>query len=67
MLVYGSSDKEDCKNIEAVIKLSGGARNADVQFSTRNLSMQDTYIALISQATFEIVNNSDVPVDFSWR
>jgi hydrocephalus-inducing protein len=67
MLVYGSSDKEDCKNIEAAIKLTGAARNADVQFSSRNLNMQDTYIALISQATFEIINNSDVPVDFSWR
>lgn len=39
----------------------------DIQFSTRNLQHHDTYIALLSQATFDIYNNSDIPVDFSWR
>ena len=32
-----------------------------------HLAAEDTYIALTNQATVTITNNSDVPVDFSWR
>lgn len=49
------------------IKLKGRAVNLDIRFSTRNLQLEDTYIALLSQATVDIINNSDVPIDFSWR
>ena len=62
ILSYG-----DDANIQAVIKLKGQAVNVDIQFSTRNLQLQDTYIARLSQATVDIINNSDIPVDFSWR
>ncbi len=54
-------------DVQAVIRLKGHAVNVDIQFSTRNLQLQDTYIARLSQSTVDIINNSDIPVDFSWR
>ncbi len=50
-----------------IIKLVGGGRNVDVKFSTRLLNMEDTYLGLKTRGTLLITNNSDVPVDFSFR
>ncbi|CAD7931174.1 unnamed protein product [Amoebophrya sp. A25] len=62
ILTYGDSTP-----MVAHVKLKGSAAELDIQFETRNVQMPDTYIALMSQATVDITNNSDHPVDFSWR
>ncbi|CAD7939993.1 unnamed protein product [Amoebophrya sp. A120] len=62
VLCYG-----DSAPVEACTKLRGRGCNLDIQFETRNVLLHDTYIALMSQATVDIINNSDHPVDFSWR
>jgi hypothetical protein len=54
---------------DSMINMSGSAICADIQFlpSSRVIRMPDTYLNLKTVQTFEIYNNSDVPVDFSWR
>ena len=39
----------------------------NVKVSHRFVNLADTYIALSAQSTITIENNSDVPIDFSWR
>eukprot|EP00931_Biecheleriopsis_adriatica_P045665 TRINITY_DN2614_c0_g1_i1.p1 TRINITY_DN2614_c0_g1~~TRINITY_DN2614_c0_g1_i1.p1 ORF type:complete len:5069 (-),score=1280.39 TRINITY_DN2614_c0_g1_i1:105-14627(-) len=53
--------------LEAVATLRGGALNAEVSLSHSLLMVEDTYVGLESQGVVTIRNDSDVPVDFSWR
>eukprot|EP00930_Biecheleria_cincta_P015308 TRINITY_DN12810_c0_g1_i1.p1 TRINITY_DN12810_c0_g1~~TRINITY_DN12810_c0_g1_i1.p1 ORF type:complete len:5041 (+),score=1000.88 TRINITY_DN12810_c0_g1_i1:126-15248(+) len=53
--------------LEAVSTLRGAACNANVSLSHSLLMVDDTYVGLESQGVVTIRNDSDVPVDFSWR
>jgi hydrocephalus-inducing protein len=53
--------------LEAVASVYGAASNAEVVVSTDHLIIDDTYVGLETQGVVIIRNNSDVPVDFSWR
>jgi hypothetical protein len=53
--------------LEAVAMLYGAAANAEVSLSHSLLVIEDTYVGLETQGVVIIRNNSDVPVDFSWR
>ncbi|CAK9098498.1 unnamed protein product [Durusdinium trenchii] len=53
--------------LEAVATLRGQARNAEVSLSHSLLLIEDTYVGLESQGVVTIRNDSDVPIDFSWR
>lgn len=52
---------------EAVATLMGSANNAAVSLSDSLLVIEDTYVGLETHGVVVIRNNSDVPVDFSWR
>ncbi|CAE7232366.1 HYDIN [Symbiodinium sp. CCMP2456] len=60
LILYGDG-------IEAYMALKGKAENVSVTFSANQLQMEDTFIALSTQKTIVIHNNSEIPVDFSWR
>jgi hydrocephalus-inducing protein len=53
--------------MEASALLRGSASNAEVSLSHSLLVIDDTYVGLETQAVVTIRNDSDVPVDFSWR
>ncbi|CAJ1423658.1 unnamed protein product [Effrenium voratum] len=54
--------------MEAVATLRGQACNAEVSLSHSLLLIEDdTYVGLESQGVVTIRNDSDVPIDFSWR
>eukprot|EP00929_Paragymnodinium_shiwhaense_P007666 TRINITY_DN111574_c0_g1_i1.p1 TRINITY_DN111574_c0_g1~~TRINITY_DN111574_c0_g1_i1.p1 ORF type:complete len:5027 (+),score=1455.52 TRINITY_DN111574_c0_g1_i1:94-15081(+) len=53
--------------MEATTLVCGSASNADVSMSHALLVIDDTYVGLETQAVVTIRNDSDVPVDFSWR
>jgi adenylate kinase family enzyme len=53
--------------LEATATLYGSAANAEVSLSHSHLIIDDTYVGLETQGVVIIRNNSDVPVDFSWR
>lgn len=53
--------------LEAVAMLYGASQNAEVSLSHSLLVIEDTYVGLETQGVVIIRNNSDVPVDFSWR
>ncbi|CAK8990089.1 unnamed protein product [Durusdinium trenchii] len=60
VVIYGDG-------IEAYVSLRGRAENVNVTFSASQLQLEDTFIALSTQKTIVIHNNSEIPVDFSWR
>ncbi|CAJ1447961.1 unnamed protein product [Effrenium voratum] len=60
LVVYGDG-------LESHMALKGRAENVNVTFSANQLQMEDTFIALSTQKTIVIHNNSEIPVDFSWR
>ncbi|CAK0877779.1 unnamed protein product, partial [Prorocentrum cordatum] len=53
--------------LEATVRLRGGASNAEVSLSTDSLVIEHTYVGLEAQDTVSIRNDSDVPVDFRWH
>ncbi|CAE7901286.1 HYDIN [Symbiodinium sp. KB8] len=53
--------------MEAVATLRGQACNAEVSLSHSLLLIEDTYVGLESQGVVTIRNDSDAPIDFSWR
>jgi len=52
---------------ECAATLRGGAWNAEVSLSHSLLLIEDTYVGLEFQGVVTIRNDSDVPIDFSWR
>ena len=69
----------EARNYEAVLSMSygvdqsahvvlhGSAGSADVHLDTSLASLDATYITLTSQTRVVVRNNSDVPVNFSWK
>ncbi|CAK0791290.1 unnamed protein product [Prorocentrum cordatum] len=55
------------EQLEATVRLRGGASNANISLSTDNLVIEHTYVGLEAQDTVIIRNESDVPVDFRWH
>lgn len=53
--------------MEATVLLRGEAVNSDVSLSHSLLTIDDTFVGLETQGVVTIRNDSDVPVDFSWR
>lgn len=60
LIIYGDG-------VETYVTLRGRAENVNVTFSATQLQLEDTFIALSTQKTIVIHNNSEIPVDFSWR
>eukprot|EP00434_Breviolum_minutum_P033122 symbB.v1.2.029307.t1/scaffold3193.1/size61566/2 len=60
LIIYGDG-------VETYVSLYGRAENVNVTFSASQLQLEDTFIALSTQKTILIHNNSEIPVDFSWR
>ncbi|CAK9097734.1 Hydrocephalus-inducing protein (Protein Hy-3) [Durusdinium trenchii] len=55
VVIYGDG-------IEAYVSLRGRAENVNVTFSASQLQLEDTFIALSTQKTIVIHNNSEIPV-----
>jgi hypothetical protein len=53
--------------LEACTTLRGAATNVEVSLSHSQLLVEDTYVGLETKGVVTIRNDSDVPVDFSWR
>jgi len=55
------------KGVTCFIRLIGVGRNADVSLSTPSLSLESSYISLLSQKSLRIRNNSDTPISYMWK
>jgi hypothetical protein len=53
--------------LEAEVRIRGESYAAEVYLTPQNLIMKPTYIGLTYCDYVHIINNSNVPVDFSWR
>ena len=53
--------------LEAYIQIMGVAHNGNVYLSKSFIQMDDAYIGLQTQQTLQIINKSNVKVDFQWR
>ncbi len=54
-------------NLKAYVTCRGKAEDDEVLLSKRSIQMDDAYIGLQTQQTLQIVNKSNVKVDFQWR
>ncbi len=54
-------------NLEADVLIRGESYAAEVYLSQQVLTMKPTYIGLTYYDYVELINNSTVPVEFSWR
>lgn len=54
-------------NMEAFIPIVGNAINGNVYLKKQLVKLGEPYIGLESQRTVEIVNRSNVKIDFEWR
>jgi hydrocephalus-inducing protein len=54
-------------NMEAFIPITGNAQNGKVYLSKKLVKLGESYLRLKNQRTIEIVNKSDVKIDFEWR
>jgi len=54
-------------NLKAYVTCRGRAEDDEVLLSKRAIQMDDAYIGLQTQQTLQIVNKSNVRVDFTWR
>ena len=53
--------------MEAYIPITGNAINGNVYLSKKLVKLGESYIGLENQRTIEIVNKSNVKIDFEWR
>jgi hydrocephalus-inducing protein len=53
--------------MEAFIPITGNAINGNVYLSKKQVKLGESYIGLENQRTIEIVNKSNVKIDFEWR
>jgi hydrocephalus-inducing protein len=53
--------------MEAYIPMTGNAINGNVYLSKKLVKLGESYLRLKNQRTIEIVNKSDVKIDFEWR
>ncbi len=53
--------------LEAYVQIMGVAHNGNVYLSKSFIQMDDAYIGLQTQQTLQIINKSNVKVDFQWR
>ncbi len=54
-------------NLSAYVACTGKAHDGQVYLSKSHIQMDDAYIGLQTQQTLQIVNKSNVKVDFEWR
>jgi hydrocephalus-inducing protein len=54
-------------NLEANIPIIGDSHNDNVYLSKTHIHMEPTSITLYSHQYYQIVNKSQVPIEFSWR
>ena len=54
-------------NLEAEVEMKGTSFAAEVYLSQQVLTMKNTYVGLSNYDYVELINNSNVPVEFSWR
>jgi hydrocephalus-inducing protein len=54
-------------NLEAVVPIMGESHNDNVYLSKSHIHMDPTSITLYSHQYYQIVNKSQVPIEFSWR
>ena len=54
-------------NLKAYVTCRGRAEDDEVLLSKRVIQMDDAYIGLQTQQALQIVNKSNVRVDFTWR
>eukprot|EP01032_Pedospumella_encystans_P008479 gene8479-10061_t len=55
------------KGVTAYIAVTGVGRNADVSLSTPSLTLEPSYISLLSQKSLRIRNLSDSPISYMWK
>jgi hydrocephalus-inducing protein len=53
--------------MEAYVPITGTAHNGNVYLSKSYIQMDDAYIGLQTQQTLQIINKSNVKVNFEWR
>lgn len=49
------------------IEVSGSGKNVSVSLSTPSVALDPSYISLTSQSTVRIKNDSEIPIQFSWK
>ncbi|CAD8206755.1 unnamed protein product [Paramecium octaurelia] len=54
-------------NMEAYVPIIGVAHNGNVYLSKSQINMTEAFIGLQLQQTLQIINKSNVKVDFEWR
>lgn len=54
-------------HLKAYVACTGKAHDGQVYLSKSHIQMDDAYIGLQTQQTLQIVNKSNVKVDFQWR
>lgn len=54
-------------NLEAEVGLKGESYTAEVYLSQQVLTMKPTYVGLTYYDYVELINNSNVPIEYSWR
>lgn len=54
-------------NLKAYVTCKGKAEDDEVYLSKKAIQMDDAYIGLQTQQTLQIINKSNVRVDFEWR
>lgn len=63
----GDIEVEFLKGVTCYIYVSGVGRNADVSLSTPSLTLEPSYISLLSQKSLRIRNLSDSPITYMWK
>ena len=63
----GELEVEFTKGPKCYIQCMGAGKNIDVSLSTPSLALEPSYISLVSQKTCRIRNQSETPINFSWR
>jgi len=53
--------------LEAYIPMSGNANEGSVHLNRKHVVLDEAYITLETQQTLQIINRSDVKIDFEWR
>ena len=63
----GEIEIQFLKGVTCYISLQGVGKNADVSLSTPSLTLEPSYISLLSQKSLKIRNHSDAPISYNWK
>jgi len=65
--LYKTAGKLEYDKLQAFVEIVGSGQLSNVYLSKTFIPMEESYIGLQTQQTLQIVNKSNVKVDFEWR